>query len=42
MGYHFRNIVFKKNELQQAQLQWTPGISKWKLQTKVFLIGPMF
>ena len=27
--------VYKK---KQVQLQWTTGIYKWKLQTKIFLI----
>ena len=27
--------------VKQEQLQWTPGIWKWKLQTKIFLIVPI-
>ena len=30
-----------QNVLKQVQLQWTPNIYKWKLQTKFFLIVPM-
>ena len=34
-------ISFGILQIQQVQLQWTSGIYKWKLQTKIFLIVPL-
>ena len=30
--------TFWRQPTKQVQLQWTTGILKWKLQTKIFLI----
>ena len=35
------NADWEIEELKQVQLQWTPSIYKWKLQTKIVLNVPM-
>ena len=37
----FGTITASFGNGKQVQLQWTPGIQKWKLQTKIFLVVPM-
>ena len=37
----YEKLLGIKVDTKQVQLQWIPGISKWKLQTRIFLIVPM-
>ena len=37
----YEKLLGIKVDTKQVQLQWIPGNSKWKLQTRIFLIVPM-
>ena len=43
--FMIQKLTFAKfitvNKVKQVQLQWAPGIYKWKLLAKIFLIVPM-